>query len=210
MNELITKDNTTQVIEEIQNAFYDIPFENSKFQTEAFVIANQITPERAYRAIGLRMVDKLQALNESKFKEMETQVDLDEIEYQLSQLDLDKFERRRLEIKREKINSEKFWNSKLINDCIVDLNNLYKHFKALPKYTREQFEEGERLHFDQRLNRQVLGLEGARESLINMNEDTLAISNYEEQVLKLGNEIDTKMLALNMPNLLKKEVDNQF
>jgi hypothetical protein len=58
------------------------------------------------------------------------------------------------------------------------------------------------------LNRQALGLEGAKESLINMNEDMLAISNYEEQVLKLGNEIDTKMLALNMPNLLKKEVDN--
>jgi hypothetical protein len=38
-----------------------------------------------------------------------------------------------------------------------------------------------------------------------MNEDTLAISNYEEQVLKLGNEIDTKMLALNMANLLQKQ-----
>jgi hypothetical protein len=38
-----------------------------------------------------------------------------------------------------------------------------------------------------------------------MNEDMLAISNYEEQVLKLGNEIDTKMLALNMANLLQKQ-----
>jgi hypothetical protein len=103
----------------------------------------------------------------------------------------------------------KFWQSKLVNDCVIELNNLYKHFKSLPKFTREQFEEGEKLHFDQRLNRQALGLDGPREALINMNQDVLAISNYEEQVLKLGNEIDTKMLALNMSNLLKKEVDKQ-
>jgi hypothetical protein len=202
---IITTENTEDVIKELQDAFYDIPFENSQFQTEAFVIAAQITPERAYRSIGLRLMDRLSALNKSKFDEMKQQIELDKIDYQLQDPDLDQFERRKLLVDREEINSSQYWREKLKNDAIVELNILYKHFKALPKYTREQFEEGERLHFDQRLNRQALGLEGAKESLINMNEDMLAISNYEEQVLKLGNEIDTKMLALNMPNLLQKQ-----
>ncbi len=202
---LITTNNTDDIIKELQDAFYDIPFENSQFQTEAFVISAQITPERAYRAIGLRMMDRLTALNKSKFDEMRMKVKLDKIDYQLQDSNLDEFQRRELLIEREELNSSQYWREKLINDAVVELNILYKHFKALPKFTREQFEEGERLHFDQKLNRQALGLEGAKESLINMNEDTLAISNYEEQVLKLGNEIDTKMLALNMPNLLKKQ-----
>jgi hypothetical protein len=203
---LITTQNTEDVIKELQDAFYDIPFENSQFQTESFVIAAQITPERAYRSIGLRMMEKLNALNASKFDEMRQQIELDKMDYQLQNPDLDQFERRKLLVDREELNSSQYWREKLKNDAVVELNILYKHFKSLPKYTRQQFEEGERLHFDQRLNRQALGLEGAKESLINMNEDMLAISNYEEQVLKLGNEIDTKMLALNMPNLLKKEV----
>ena len=49
----VTNENVAAVLQEVQEAFYDIPFENSQFQTEAFVIAAQLTPERAYRAIGL-------------------------------------------------------------------------------------------------------------------------------------------------------------
>jgi hypothetical protein len=207
MKDMITVENTQDVISEVENAFFDIPFENSRFQTESFVIGGQITPERAYRAIGLRMHAKLRALNEAKFGRMKEQVDIDEIDYKLQNESLTPFDRRREEIKKQEILSRRTWTDKLINDAISELNVLYKHFKSLPKFTREQFEAGERLHFEQRLNRQALGLEGARESLINMNEDIRAISTYEQQVAQLENsatEVSLIELSKSMPNILKE------
>lgn len=188
MNEIaqITQETADDVIKELEDAFYDIPFENSKFQTEAFVIAAQITPERAYRSIGLRMMAKLRALNEAKFNRMKQQIDIDEIEYKLNNSELDPFERRRQELKKQEILSGNYWSDKLINDAIEELNVLYKHFKTLPKFTREQFESAEKLHFEQRLNRQVLGLSGAKESLVNMHDDMKALENYEQKIQELG------------------------
>lgn len=203
----VTYENSQDVVREIEEAFFDIPFENSRFQTEAFVIGGQITPERAYRAIGLRMHAKLRALNEAKFGRMKEQVDLDEIDHKLNSGELNQFDRRREEIKKQQILSQRNWTDKLINDALSELNVLYKHFKALPKYTRDQFEQGEKLHYEQRLNRQVLGLEGAKESLINMNEDIRAIKNYEEQVLQLENASSEQLLQLSfgLNNLLKEK-----
>ena len=203
----VTVDNASDVIAEIESAFYDIPFENSQFQTEAFVIAAQITPERAYRSIGLRMHAKLRALSEAKFGLLKEQVDLDEIDYKLTHGNLNEFDRRREMIKREEIESRRNWTNKLINDAIAELNVLYKHFKSLPKFTREQFEAGERVHFEQRLNRAALGLEGARESILNMRDDLPAITNYESQVAQLENLSSEHLLSLtnSMPNLLKEK-----
>lgn len=205
-NEIITLENSHDVIAEIENAFFDIPFENSKFQTESFVIGGQITPERAYRAIGLRMHAKLRALNEAKFGRMKEQIDLDEIDYKIQSASIDNFEKRRQEVKKQEILSNRKWTDKLINDALQELNVLYEHFKKLPKYTRSQFEQGEKLHFEQRLNRQALGLEGAKESLINMQEDIQAIKMYEDEILKLENVTDKNLMEIPalLPNILKK------
>lgn len=212
MNEItqsITQANAEDVIVELENAFYDIPFENSQFQTEAFVVAAQITPERAYRAIGLRMMSKLRALNEAKFARMKQQVDIDEIDHKLANENLDPFERRRQEIKRQEILSGNYWSDKLINDAVQELNVLYTHFKTLPKYTREQFEAAEKLHFEQKLNRQVLGLSGAKESLINMSDDIRALEQYEKKAQEIGFDGDAAIqledLRNSMQNLLKQE-----
>lgn len=204
-NNLITIENSQDIIKEIEDAFYDIPFENSRFQTEAFVIAAQITPERAYRSIGLRMMTKLQALTANKFNQQKVQVDLDEIEYKIASGKLNEFDVRRELIKKEEILSQQAWSEKLINDAIQELNVLYAHFKKLPKYSREQFEAAERLHFEQKLNRQVLGLEGAKESLINMNDDVNALTAYEQEVVMLENASTEDLLKLtsNLTNLLK-------
>lgn len=208
MNEIqkITLENTKDIIEEIEEAFFDIPFENSAFQTEAFVIASQITPERAYRAIGLRMHAKLRALNEAKFGRMRQQIDLDEINYKLENENLSPFDRRREELKKVELLSHNNWTNKLINDAISELNILYKHFRKLPKYTREQFEQGEKIHFEQRLNRQVLGLEGAKESLINIKEDIPALTHYQEKVAFLEDLSSENLTELvkSLPNILKE------
>lgn len=205
----ITQETADNVIVELENAFYDIPFENSKFQTEAFVIASQITPERAYRSIGLRMMSKLRALNEAKFAKMRQEVDLDEIDYKLQDPTLDKFERRRQEIKKQEILSGNYWSDKLINDAIQELNILYGHFKNLPKFTRVQFEQAEKLHFEQRLNRQVQGIQGANESLVNMSADLVALQQYEEQVKELGltpsETMQLEDLRNSMTNIMREQ-----
>ena len=201
-----TETNTNEIFEEIQTAFFDIPFENSTFQTEAFVISAEITPERAYRAIGLRLMSKLSSLREAKYAYMKTQIDLDEIEFNLKEGKLNQFDIRRELIKKEEILSSSYMTNKLIHDAITDLNTLYKHFKALPKYTREQFEASERQHFEQRLLRQVLNLDGAKSSIINMNEDLTSLLEYEEKAAALASIENSDLLTLSMSltNMLKK------
>jgi hypothetical protein len=201
-----TETDTSKIFEEIQNAFYDIPFENSTFQTEAFVISAEITPERAYRAIGLRLMSKLASLREAKYSYMKTQIDLDEIEFNLKEGKLNQFDIRRELIKKEEILNSSYMTNKLIHDAITDLNTLYKHFKALPKYTREQFEASERQHFEQRLLRQVLNLDGAKNSIINMNEDLTSLLEYEEKAAAMPSIENSDLLTLSMSltNMLKK------
>ncbi|MEM2159361.1 MAG: hypothetical protein QXN55_00190 [Candidatus Nitrosotenuis sp.] len=189
----VTTENVNDVIEELNKAFYDIPFENSAFQTENFVIAGSITPARAYRSIGLRMMTKLNALREAKYSRMRMDIDIEELQEKINNPNTSKFDRRRAEIDiQEKLESLPYTN-KLINDAITELNLLYAHFKALPKYTREQFEKEEAVHFEQRLQRQIQGKDGAVESLINMQHDIKNILGFEEN-FKLTGENDVLKL----------------
>lgn len=198
MNNIITisQDNVNDVITELNEAFYDIPFENSKFQTDNFVIAGSITPARAYRSIGLRMMSKVEALREAKYARLKMDIDIEELQEKIANPETNKFDRRRAELDIEQKLEAIPYTDKLINDAVVELNQLYVHFKALPKYTREEFEEEERTHFEQRLQRQITGQDGARESLMNMNHDIQNIQGFEENFLLTGE----KKLA----NLLEK------
>lgn len=182
----ISEENVHDVLAEVQQAFFDIPFENSAFQTENFVIASQITPERAYRAIGLRMHNRIQALLEAKYGRAKEDIDLEELQEKIDNPNTSSFDRRRAQLDVEYKLANRKYTDKLINDAISELNILYKHFKVLPKYSRLEFEAGERQHFEERLNRQVLGMQGAQESLINMNGDYAALVTFEEHLLKLS------------------------
>lgn len=193
----ITIENADNVLREIESAFFDIPFENSKFQTESFVIAGEITPERAYRSIGLRMMSKIRDITEALYNRKERQIDIDELNYKLNNKDLDQFEKRRLELKLEKLLSGDTWGKKLLNDAVQELNVLYTHFKAMPRFTREQFEAGERTHYEQRLLRQVIGVDGAKASLINMNEDYSAIKKFEGEYNNMLTTNNVNMLELS-------------
>jgi hypothetical protein len=194
-NELvISENNAVDVVKEIQDAFYDIPFENSAFQTENFVIAAQITPERAYRAIGLRMNKKLIAVQEAIIGKELNKVEEEEIQAKIDSPDYNNFEKRKFELELKKRQISKQFNDKLFNDALQELNVLYKHFKALPKYTREEFELGEKRHYLEDLNRQALGLGGAKISLINMFDDIAAIEKFETEFKQIANNYDTQSL----------------
>ena len=191
---VISENNTHDVIKEVQDAFYDIPFDNSAFQTENFVIAAQITPERAYRAIGLRMIKKLIAVQEAILAKEQGQIDADELSEKIESSDYNKFEKRRFELNLKKRSIYLEFNDKLLKDSIEELNLLYKHFKALPRYTREQFEAGEKRHYLEDLNRQVIGITGAKQSLVNMFDDISSIEKFEKDFKMIADKYDSKML----------------
>lgn len=190
----ISADNAATVIQEIQQAFHDIPFENSAFQTENFVIAGQITPERAYRAIGLRMHKKLIAVQEALIGKEKGEIEEEELREKIESPDYNRFEKRKFELELQKRQIYKPFSEKLLNDAIAELNILYKHFKALPKYTRAEFEAGERRHFIEDLNRKALGLDGAKSSLINMIDDVAAIEKFENDFKLIAQNYDTALL----------------
>lgn len=198
----ISTDNAADVIAEIESAFYDIPFENSAFQTENFVIAGQITPERAYRAIGLRMHKKLIAVQEALIGREKGEVEEEELREKIESPDYNRFEKRKFELDLKKRQIYKPFTDKLLNDAITELNILYKHFKALPKYTREEFEAGERRHFLEDLNRKALGLDGAKSSLINMIDDVAAMEKFENDFKLIAHDYDTATLLQLTENSL--------
>jgi hypothetical protein len=197
-------ENIELVLTEIQDAFYDIPFENSHFQNEVFVLSSQITPERAYRALGLRMSAKIRALKENSFNERKNEIRIAELKEQIESTDFSSWDKMRAQLEIEQIESNYSYNNKLKNDAIQELNTLYAHFKALPRFTREQFELAERNHFQQKLTRQVNNITGGVESLINMREDTQALLDYENKVAQIK-QADTETLAL-----LRNSMSNQI
>jgi len=155
---------TTEIVSEFDRRFFAIPFGNSDFQNRKFVMEAQYTPERAYRALGLRLADRLQALNEARFSLQRREVDIEELQEKLAG-DLPKFERRRLEIDLAEKQSNANYTAKMVNDALVEVDTLWTEAQKFPEFTREQFESAEQQHFEIRLKRQVHGLTGAADSL---------------------------------------------
>lgn len=183
-NSVITAEQATgNVLQELEEAFFDIPFENSDFQNRAFVVAAQQTPARAYRAIGLRMHAKIRAVKEYQYAQAKLAIDIEEREAKIADANTNPFDRRRLELENAKAQDESGWGKKLLNDALRELNCLYAEFKKLPRYTRAQFEAEESKHFDGRLQRQLLPGGGARESLDNMHVDLLEWDKRIEQAI---------------------------
>lgn len=201
--------NSMNVLAEIEQAYWDIPFENSAFQTTSFVIASQVTPERAYRAIGLQMLSKMQALHEAKYQREISKIECEELQEQIDDLYANKFDRAKAEAKLRHIAASSVFADKLLNDLLSDLNLLYSEFQKFPKYTREQFEAAEHIHFEQRLVRQIKGCTGAAEGIVNMMEDAPAIIKYQESVQQLTMPTDKQLLELlgSMKNQFKEPIN---
>jgi hypothetical protein len=204
--QIVTTADADKIIAELEKDFYDIPFGNTEFQTRAFVMAASITPERMYRAIGLQMLSILNNLKEIVFKKKMTEIDRQEKLEKLNDPAISKWDRARLELELDHEASVSKFGEKLFNDAVVELNVLYSEYVKLPKFTREQFESAEANYFEQSLERQSRGIDGAVGSLINMREDLPAIDEYLTQVQK-NQILDSKTLEnlrLNMKNQFEK------
>lgn len=183
---LIKAEEVGNVLKQLEDAYFDIPFENSDFQNRAFVMAAQQTPARAYRAIGLRMFAKIRAIKEFKIQEQRNAIDIEEKQAKIASLETTEFDRRRLRLDILAIEEQKLWGEKLLNDALRELNCLYTEFKKYPTYTREQFENEEETHFQVRLDRQLTA-GGPMESLLNMNQD---LPSMDTRIANAAMEID--------------------
>lgn len=186
--------NVQDILQEIENAFYDVPFGNTDFQCENFIIAASITPARAYRAIGLQLQSILTNLNNLKYAEQLKQIEILELQEKIDDENTPKFERMKTQVKLEQLQIPNKWNEKLVEDQIHQANLYYKHFKAFPNYTREQFEKEEPLYFEQSQRRQLLGITGAKESIMNMMDDKKTMDQFEKLWLELPIDQKEKML----------------
>jgi cell fate (sporulation/competence/biofilm development) regulator YmcA (YheA/YmcA/DUF963 family) len=202
MTSLKTLEDTSSTMEKLERRFFDIPFENSDFQNTAFVVGAQITPERAYRAIGLRIHSKLRALQENYFNERLNDIKIGELQELIDSPDTSKWDKMRHQVEIDRILSGNSYMEKLKNDAMREIACLYSHLEKLPEYTREEFEAGELQHFIETSKRQVNNVTGGHESLVNMLKDVPALEAYKEAVAQITDNSQLEALRINMPNQL--------
>jgi len=176
---------TSKILQDLEQAFFDIPFDNSDFQNYLTCVAMQITPARAYRAIGLRMSAKLRAIEGLRFSRRKEEVDVAELQATVDNPNSSQFAKQRAQIDIEEKASAINYVNKLLNDAIHELNFLYSEFKKYPAYTRAEFEMEELVHFQTSLSYQVQNALEAP-AAIGALDSLRAISHFEniEQLIQ--------------------------
>ena len=66
--------NVLTALDDLHSRFEQIPMGNSDFQEENFVIADALTPTRAYRQICLQLQANLNALREAHYEQRRIEV----------------------------------------------------------------------------------------------------------------------------------------
>jgi hypothetical protein len=207
MNKLIIgKD----ALAEIEQAMFNVPFGNSSFQNN-YLINSFETGSRKYRHILLQMQQKLKALKDAEFSHKRNQVKILELEFKIAKAK--GFTKTLLEIDLE----EKKWgidfSKKLIEDAIIELNDFYKAFSQLHKYTREEFEAEEKEYWSKRLTKEAqLSISatgridvGTQSTLLQIGIDPIS-AQQELSVVNIDaiNKIKEEMLRLSKLNEVNK------
>lgn len=166
--------NKINIAEELEEAFFDIPFGNSQFQIRNFIVNASLTPARAYRAVGLEIMKKVQALRETYFTLQKGNIDIEELEERIADPKVSAYDKRRARLDIEQKLAGRGYTRKLVQDALAELDCLYKTYKQLPRFTRAEFEAAEGKYFDLKLRRQARGITGAMESIENMRVDLIS------------------------------------
>lgn len=176
----ISEANVGTFITAINAAFFDIPFGDSKFQIENFAINGQLTAERAYRAIGVRMTAVIRALKEAQFTRSRLLVDIDELAAAIADPNTPPFTLRRavIDTDEKQFNIESL--NKTIHDALAELNFLHEHFDRLPNFDRDEFERGEPVFHNEMINRQLRGIVGAVASAENTKRKNPALERRKD------------------------------
>jgi len=192
----IKKDiNSTEGISKILNHVLDlveeVPFGNSDFQNRLVIVDNEMSPHRAYRHAALRIIDRLNALNECYYNLRKTSIEIKKLERKLLE-ETDPLEKELIEIEIEQKKSTLPYTQKLIKDAIREIESLYPIIENIGKLSREEFEKLEKQHFKNKLENSLKGKHETNLMLENINKD---IDLYKEIIHK-GRQIfqDTKYL----------------
>lgn len=152
-----------QVEKELLDKCEDIPFGNSLYQDESFILNTSYTDARAVRSIGLTLSARVQALRELEFSMRKLDVDMREIEHKLKSAHY--FDKERLEIEREEKTSGIAYTQKLLKDALYEVEYLRAILAKLPKLSRAEFEGQEKAYFIESLTRQAVNLPESVKSL---------------------------------------------
>jgi hypothetical protein len=192
------------LINEVDVAFNDIPYSNSVFQMEMFVLASQITPERAYRQIGMQLQLALEKIVSTTMQVQEQETELAETEDELKNKQLTPQGKIKLELAIFQKERALVALRKTLKDASIEADLYYEYFKKFPRYTREEFERGESLYYEQRLLRQLYNIEGCKEAIINMTDDKKTLDVFMSTYQQLP-ESDKKLM---LAELSKKSLAN--
>lgn len=190
----LTLQQTESILKEITESYYDIPFGNTKFQTEMFVIAAQITPARAYKAIGMQLLSLIESARNKIYEHEKELLEIEKLKEEINFGNLNSYDKKikEIDLKMKEFDINSY--NKYLNDAAHQINVLYSHYIKFPKYTREEFESQEKLYFEQSLQRQILGLTGAKEAMINMIDDKKTIEQFEKLYAELPEDKKKEML----------------
>ena len=155
-----------QLEKELWDKCDDIPFENSLYQNECFVLNQSHTAGRAVRNIGLRLSAKLTALRELEFSLTKIKIDVEEIDAKLGSKT--GFDKKRAELERAQKLAGLRYTKKLAKDALVETEYLRAVLAKLPKLSRAEFESQEKEYFLQSLTAQARGVSDAAKSLFAM------------------------------------------
>jgi hypothetical protein len=184
----------------IDDKMKQVPFGNSAFQIANF-IAQQETPERAYRNILLQLDAKRTAMKECEFRRRRREIDIAENEkMMITAIDYEK-ERCQVNIDEAKFYLDK--EIKLIEDCIIEIKVYESLLEKLPAYSREDFENGELEYWKARL------LGNAKREILSNN--TIS-SGVLESLEKIGCVIarDEKGQFVLVENNKLKEIEDGY
>jgi hypothetical protein len=143
MKDLIVSDGNFDhdVEKELLAAMMEVPFGNSRFQIETFIL-NDPKPERAYRQALLEISEKYKSLKQAQFRRRKLDVELRRLEKKQAEHD-DPFERELAGIEIEEKTFDISQEDKMIHDAIIQLKVYSDFLQTVPKFTREEFETAE-------------------------------------------------------------------
>lgn len=138
-----------QELKEIEQGFASVPFGQSVFQN-LNLADDAATPARKLRYCLLQLQAKITALKKAEFDGRRLELDLAAARRRLRFLIFVPFawiSRRRIEIDIEEKEWARARGVKLVEDALIEARTFYESFKALPRITREDFENEELEHW---------------------------------------------------------------
>jgi lysozyme len=127
--------------------FSDIPFGNSEYQINHFIIGETSSKTRQYRTIGLQLFGLFKTIGNLYFDIKESSLEIENILNRISS-ESDPYTKQMLQLKIDRKNFEVLFTTKLLHDAKLECNVYIDLLKKLPELTREQFEAGEKEYFD--------------------------------------------------------------